>query len=246
MASADQGIRTQYTDTVATVTIDKPSFLNAVDGAMMRELAAAIDRAERDGCLVLRLRATGQDFSIGREHHESPRHEGGTISPEDWTRLAVDVFGAVARFTGIAISEVTGSAFGFSAALALRLDLCIASDRARFAFDEITKGFAPRLVIGQMLGRLDAHTVLKLVVTGRAIDAEEAYVRGLVSELVPDAELSRRVDTLIDELLELDPAGLRAGKRYIRELSTVPLDQRSDFTTDRVRTDFDAGARSPR
>lgn len=240
--NSSQGIIAEHRDQVATITIDSPGHLNAVNGAMMVQLAEAITRAEEQECVLLRLRANGQDFSIGREHFESPRAETGTISPADWTQLAVDVFGAVANFSGISIAEVRGSAFGFSAALALRLDLCVASQDVRFAFDEISKGFAPRLVIGQMLGLLDERTVMKLVVTGRAIDADEAFARGLISYLVPDDLLTTRTDALIEELLQLDADGLRNGKRYIHELRTVPVSDRGEFTTDRVHSDYDRGA----
>lgn len=211
---------------VMRITLNRPDHRNAVDGDMMRAIARAMEEAEAAECLVIRIDAAGEDFSLGRDHTESPRVGSTKWTKEEWTGFTKGVFGGLSSFSGVSVAEVRGRAYGFGAALTATADVAIAADDARLAFDEVPMGFAPRRVMSGLYNRLGERRIKDLVLTGRSVTAQEAHIIGIVTELAPAASLRSATDLRVESLVSHDPRILRHAKMYLGELTKMTSPER--------------------
>jgi enoyl-CoA hydratase/carnithine racemase len=223
-------VHVDFDNAVARVTIDRPGSKNAVDLGMMRDLGSAMREAEERRCRVLVIGAAGEDFSIGRDHYQSPLADPPGSTNQEWVGSAGGAFEALIGFTGISVASVRGIAFGFGCAVATSADICIAADTARFAFDEVPKGFPPKLVMGGLTGRINARLLLDLVSTGRSVDAQEALRIGIATRVVGGLSLEMAVKELTDTLLRNDEAAVRESKRFIKELAAMDSSARAQHS----------------
>ena len=178
---------------VGLIKLNRPKALNALSDALVTELAAAIDAFEADneiGCIVL----TGSEraFAAGADIKEMANHTYMDVYLSDFITKK---WGRVAIARKPVIAAVAGYALGGGCELAMMCDFILAADTAKFGQPEITIGTIPGAGGTQRLTRFDtAYAALARVhddtpITGRTIDAVEAERCGLVSRIVPAADL---------------------------------------------------------
>jgi enoyl-CoA hydratase/carnithine racemase len=182
----------------------------------LRELSGSVD--------VLTLGAEGRDFCLGRDRKEA---KAGT--PYDSFKLVTELNEAFAEFPGIVVSGVRGRAEGFGVGLVMRSDIAIASDGASFILDEVSHGIAPMFIMAAIVDHLSPKRIADLIFTGREVDAAEALQIGFVSRVVPDGEVQGTVDKTAEDLLSRDSDVLRACKRYLKEVRTIPAGGRLPY-----------------
>ncbi|TDC52758.1 enoyl-CoA hydratase/isomerase family protein [Jiangella ureilytica] len=220
--------------TALRITLDRPDHRNAFSGDMMHALVRCLREAEERECAVVSIEAVGEDFCTGRDHNESPK-VSTRWTHEQWRAMTKDVFGAFGAFGGATVAAVKGRAAGFGALLATCCDVTIAADDARLAFDEVVLGFAPRGVMSRLFNRLGERRLTELVLTGRSVPGNEAWVLGLVTEHVAPELLAGRLDETVATLTRHDRTILRAAKSYLAELATMnPADRVRLGTSDRL------------
>jgi len=178
---------------VATIQLDRPKALNALNAAMMGEVAKALSTLESDdaiGCVIL----TGSEkaFAAGADIKE--------MSDNDYLSIYKnDVFEAnhcaIERFRKPIIAAVAGYALGGGCEIAMMCDFIIAADNAKFGQPEINLGVIPGIGGTQRLTRaVGKAKAMDLCLTGRMMDAEEAERSGLVSRVV-------KLDDLMSETM---------------------------------------------
>jgi methylglutaconyl-CoA hydratase len=113
------------------------------------------------------------------------------------------------------IAAVHGPAIAGGAGLAAICDFTLATPSSKFGFTEVRIGFVPALVSAFLALQIDGRHVRDLLLTGRIIDAAEAYRIGLVNEVVAPEELSERVRTLAEALIANSPQSLKTTKHLI-------------------------------
>ena len=190
MAFAD--IRYEVEDGVATVTLNRPDRLNAVNGVMLAELIAAVDQADGDDAVrAVIVTGAGRAFCAGA--HLSG---GETFAHRDETAEEHrDGGGLVAlRIYDLkkpVIAAINGPAVGFGITLTLPMDVRIASTAARIGFVFTRRGIVPEACSTWFLPRLvGIAQAAEWIYTGRVFSAEEARAGGLVSRVVaPEALL---------------------------------------------------------
>jgi enoyl-CoA hydratase len=180
-------IQVEREERVAVITLNRPEVLNALSLELLGELAVAAGELDRDpgvGCLVV----TGSEraFSVGDDIREmQPRtylemYEADF--PAEWD--------AVARVRTPVVAAVAGFALGGGCELAMMCDVLLAADNAKFGQPEIRIGVMPGMGGSQRLTRaIGKPKAMEMCLTGRMIDAVEAERAGLVSRVVPAAEL---------------------------------------------------------
>ncbi|MYW94235.1 enoyl-CoA hydratase [Amycolatopsis rubida] len=172
---------------VAQITLTRPQALNALNLRTMRELteaAADLDRSEDVGAIVL----TGSDraFAAGADIKEMAPRTYSEMHAEDWFAG----WDALTRVRTPLIAAVAGHALGGGCELAMMCDLLLAADTARFGQPEITLGVIPGMGGSQRLTRaIGKAKAMDLILTGRTMKADEAERAGLVSRVVPAADL---------------------------------------------------------
>jgi enoyl-CoA hydratase len=175
---------------VTLVTINRPQALNALSSAVLRDLIAAFkvydaDPAQR--CLV--LTGSGEKaFAAGADIKEMVEKPGAQFYAEDFFAGWQNEFTKPTRKPWIA--AVNGFALGGGCEVAMMADFIIASDNAKFGQPEIKLGVAPGMGGTQRLTRaVGKAKAMDLMLTGRNMGAEEAERAGLVSRVVPLADL---------------------------------------------------------
>jgi 2-oxoglutaroyl-CoA hydrolase len=124
------------------------------------------------------------------------------------------------------LAALQGYCFGVGLELALACDFRVAADDLQIAFPEVTIGMIPGSGGTQRLARLIGLGRAKdIVMRGRRVSAEEARALGLVTEVVPVAELGAAVERVIDDLAGLSPLALAMAKRVLNQAYEGPLAQ---------------------
>ena len=206
---------------VGLVRLNRPTALNALNAALMRELAQAIDGFERDakiGCIVL----TGSDkaFAAGADIKEMADKEFTDVFlgdfAADWHRVAA------ARKPVIA--AVAGFALGGGCELALQCDLIIAADNARFGQPEIKLGIIPGIGGTQRLTHaIGKAKAMDLILTGRMMDAAEAERLGLVARLVPLSNLLEEAFKVAETIAAMSLPSVLAAKEAVNRAFETTL-----------------------
>ncbi len=199
---------------IATLTINRPEVLNALDDAVRARLDEALAAIERDGAVgaVILTGAGDRAFVSGADIRAL-----AAKGPQD--RLAhglAETFWALEHLPKPTIAAVNGFALGGGCELALACDLRIASERARFGQPEVNLGILPGAGGTQRLARLvGVGKAKELIFTGAIIDAAEAKTIGLVNHVVPHAELLPRARELARLILSKGPLAVRLAKAAI-------------------------------
>ncbi len=241
---AFQNIRVEQQGAVGIITLDRPQALNALNAALVAELARALDAFESDpaiGAIVL----TGNDkaFAAGADVKEM----AGKTYPETYLEDFITVgWERVAQCRKPVVAAVAGFALGGGCEIAMMCDIVIAADTARFGQPEIRLGTMPGAGGTQRLTRIVGKAkATDLCLTGRTMDAAEAERVGLVSRIVPAAELlaqavavaaeiaamSRPVVMMVKELINRAyETTLAEGVRFERRLfhSTFAVEDRRE------------------
>lgn len=180
------------TDRVATIQLNRPKALNALNSQVMTEVTAAAAELDKDpGVGAIIVTGNEKAFAAGADIKEMADLSFAEVFEADFFELR-SKFAATRTPT---IAAVAGYALGGGCELAMMCDILIAADTAKFGQPEIKLGVLPGMGGSQRLTRaIGKAKAMDLILTGRTIDAAEAERAGLVSRLVP-------ADTLIDEAL---------------------------------------------
>lgn len=214
----------ETTDAVTLIRLNRPEALNAFNNQLMDEMTAVLDAAEADPgvrCIVI----TGSDraFAAGADIKEMASKSYAEAFTEDfitknWER--------VARCRKPVIAAVAGFALGGGCELAMMCDFIIAAENARFGQPEINLGIVPGAGGTQRLPRYAGKgKAMDMVLTARMMDAAEAERCGLVSRVVPLADLLTTAMDAAKKIASLSPLAVMAAKELVNAAYETPLSQ---------------------
>jgi len=219
-------IRLTVEDGVATITLDRPERLNALNRNLVEELDQALDQVEKDDTVrVLVITGAGEKaFAAGADINEFT----GLTGPDALRHMEKiqQVFLKIERLSKPVIAAVNGYALGGGLELMMACDIAYASETASFGQPEINLGIIPGAGGTQRLPRLVGKMRAKeLILTGERITAAEAYRIGLVNRVVPPGELMDEVRKLCQKLKSKGAVALKLAKAAIEEGSNIPLQE---------------------
>ena len=205
-------------DGIATLTLNRPKSLNAINRKMADELTDALTRLAADTSVrVLLLRGAGDAFCAGGDVRDmagqGPRSADEALEGmARYRRLTL----ALHNFQRPVIAAVDGVAFGAGMSLALLADLVLLSDRARLCLVFQRVGLVPDCGALYTLPRLVGLQQAKaLALTAREINAQEAQAMGLALEVLPAAELHARALQLAQAIAKGSPTALTLTKQAL-------------------------------
>lgn len=215
-------VRVEREGDLAIVTIDRPDKLNALNAEVVEQLGRAFDSV-RDDDSVLGVILTGSGekaFVAGADIGELARMD--SLTGVAVSRAGQEVFLSIERFPKPVLAAVGGYALGGGCELALACHMRLASDNARFGLPEVGLGIIPGYGGTIRLARLvGLGRAIELTLTGEMIGAERAEALGLVSGVVPRAELDERARELMGKVTKNGPVALRMALESIyRALDT--------------------------
>lgn len=199
-------VRSEVVGGVARVTIDRPERRNALDGAVLVGLREALAAVRDDGAVRAVVLTGAGDVAFCAGADLAALGHPGELEP------LADVFEDLWSLGKPSVARVRGYALAGGLGLALACDLVVAADDAVFGTPEIDLGLWPFMVTVPLLRAVAPKRALELMLTGRRVGAVEAERIGLVTRVVPVAELDAAVDELAAALAAKPPGAVRAGR----------------------------------
>lgn len=203
---------------VATVTIDRPDVLNAVDLATEAELIRIWDHIERNNDIrVVVLTGAGErSFCAGADLKNTSNLKG----VDYWAASRPGGFGGIALRETLnvpVIAKVNGFALGGGFEMVLGCDLVVACEEASFGLPEPLVGRLP-LDGGMLLlqRQIPYRQAMAMMLTGQRVKARRALEMGLINEVVVRSELDGAVDRWVQQILACAPLSLKAIKQVVR------------------------------
>lgn len=221
---------------VLWLVLNRPRKLNALNKALLSRVATVLGEAEQDDsvrCVV--LTGAGKAFSAGADIADMT--ERGLESYLDPDRLGS--WETIQNFAKPLIACIDGYALGGGCELAMLCDIIVASENARFGQAEINIGVLPGDGGTQRLPRLVGKGfAMKMILGGEIIDASEAAKRGLVTDLVPAAELPQTVLDLARRIAAKATISVQLAKKAVLHAFEMPLREGLVFERDSVTRAF--------
>ena len=206
---------------VATITLNRPKALNALNQTVMEEVVGALEAFDADTS-VRAIVITGSEkaFAAGADITQ--------MKDQTWPDIKLDRFYAMwERVTTVQtpiITAVSGFALGGGCELAMMGDIILASEKAKFGQPEITLGVIPGMGGTQRLTRaVGKYKAMDLILTGRTMGAEEAERSGLVSRVIPAEGFLDEVATVADTVAAQSAVALAAATEAVDAALNTPL-----------------------
>ena len=214
---------------VASLTLNRPNKLNAFNGAMHKEVAEALGRAEQDKARVLLLTGAGRGFCTGQDLSglsEAEKQDPGHPLEHHYNPL----MRKLAALPFPVLCAVNGVAAGAGANIALGCDLVIAARSAKFIQSFVHVGLAPDAGGTWTLPRLAGQArAMGLMLTGEALSAERAEAWGLIWKVVDDAILMPEALALAARLAAAPTKSLAAIRGALRASWNNTLDRQLEM-----------------
>lgn len=208
-------------DRVATITLNRPEALNALNSQVMTEVttaAAALDDDPAIGAII--ITGSAKAFAAGADIKEMADLSFSQV-------FAADFFAAWGRLGAVRtplIAAVAGYALGGGCELAMMCDILIAADTAKFGQPEIKLGVLPGMGGSQRLTRaIGKAKAMDLILTGRTIDAAEAERAGLVSRVVPAEQLLDEAGAVASTISQMSLSAARMAKEAVNRAYETTL-----------------------
>lgn len=212
-------------DGIATVTLNRPKALNAINQEMTRELGQVVEELERDPAVrvVIITGAGDRAFMAGADITEFQALSA--VEALGFSQRIQALYTRIERLPQPTLAAVNGFALGGGCELTQVCDLVIAAETARFGQPEVNLGVLPGAGGTQRLARLvGRHRAKEICLTGEMLDAHEAYRIGLVNRVVPPDQLMAEARALAEKLREKSAVTLRLIKEAIDEGHDLALE----------------------
>jgi len=211
---------------VATVTLNRPEMRNAFDDALIAALAATFKALDDDEAVrAVVLAGNGPAFCAGADLNWMKRMAGYGYEQNlhDAMGLAV-MLQTIDRMNKPTIARVHGPAFAGGTGLVAACDIALGTPEARFCLSEAKLGLSPATISPYVVRAMGERAARRYFLTAEVFDAEEALRIGMLSGLVPAAQLDAAIDSLLKHLLAGGREALAKIKNLIGAVASGPID----------------------
>lgn len=225
-------------DGVATVTMNRPEVHNAFNAQMIEELTACFrELNENKKISIIILRANGASFSAGadvnwmRDMAQASEEENKADSERLAALMRVINFNAKAT-----MAVVQGLALGGGVGLACCCDMVVAADDARFGLTESRLGLVPAVISPYVIDAIGTRKARRYFQTAEIFNAHKAMDMGIVSDVLPDAELEQWVEKQVSLMQATGPNAKEISKKLVMSVvgRTLPQQKKIDEYTTQV------------
>jgi methylglutaconyl-CoA hydratase len=206
---------------VAHVTLDRPEKRNALDGATIAALRAALEKCAGDPAVrVVQLSGAGAVFCAGADLAEMQAQIDASESENlaHASNLAA-LLGALDSFPKPTLARVNGDGYGGALGLIAACDIVIAVDTARFAFTEVRLGIIPAVVSPFVVAKIGESAARRYFLTAETVSSERLVELGLAHEAVRPEALDAACVRVTDAILKGAPTAQREAKALIRDVA---------------------------
>lgn len=210
----------------ATITLNRPQVINAINGTMLLELQDVVKKVESDREVKVLVVDSAGDRGFGSGIDVAWVKGGQGREGRELRRT----FGAFRYLEKPIIAAIDGYCLGASLELALSCDFLIATERSQFGLPNVKRGIPTTVEAAVLIQCLSILDVKELCYTGDFWDAARAERRGLLTRLVPNDGLSTEVDAWVAKLAEKTPVVMAAEKDIINKWMTTDLENAMEYS----------------
>lgn len=203
---------------IGRLSLNRPELHNAFNIEMIRELIASISYLNKQENIVLiYIAAKGPDFSSGADLNWMKANEKQSSEQHySESKELASLFNTIYNSAKITLAAVQGNVIGGANGIIAAVDISVSAKSACFSFPEVRLGLVPATIAPYILLKTGQGIALEWMLTGRKIDAEEAYRRGLTNHLADDADLDTKCFEIIKMILRNGPEAMYGIKQFLK------------------------------
>src|SRR5438874_2146065 len=220
-------INVERQDGVGRLTLNRPEVRNAFDDSLIAALAKTFAELDADPSVrVVVLAGNGPAFCAGADLNWMKRMAGYSYDENlRDARALADMLATLDRLDKPTIARVHGPAFAGGTGLVAACDIAVGTPEAKFCFSEAKLGLSPATISPYVLRAIGPRAASRYFLTAEVFSAEEALRIGLLSAMVPAAELDAFIGRLLDNLLAGGSAAHARIKDLVRDVVSRPIDE---------------------
>ncbi len=223
-------------DKVARISLNRPEVHNAFNSTMIRELADAFEKAQKDESVrVVVLTGLGESFCAGADLNwmrEIIRYSYEQNLKES-TEVA-ELMHQIYTLPKPTLARINGATIGGGNGLFSACDIAIASERAKFGLSEVKIGLVPAAISPYVMRRIGESAAHELFLTGERFDARRALEIGLVNKVVLHEELDKKVEEVIRLLLSSGPEAIASCKELLHKVPAMSDEEAKAYTAEMI------------
>ncbi|RMD93266.1 MAG: enoyl-CoA hydratase [Calditrichaeota bacterium] len=223
---AFENILFEVKNKIAYLTINRPQVLNALNWKTMQELRTAFEQVKEDdqaGGIIL-TGAGEKSFVAGADIKELATKD--PVGAKEFSLASQEILHSIEHFPKPVIAAINGYCLGGGCELAMACHMRIASENAKLGQPEVNLGIIPGNGGTQRLPRLVGKgRALELILTGKMIDAQEAYRIGLVNRVVPQDQLIATAEQILQEIFSKGPVAIKLALEAVTHGLEMPLEE---------------------
>ncbi len=226
----EEGIIYQKEGKIARVIINRPRKMNSITKAMGEELnrIAEVINSDEEVAVVLLTSEGVRAFSTGSDINML-----GQYGTPYQLRNRLDYCAAIRNIRKPVVAKVKGYALGGGLELLMATDIRIADETSVYAVSEVGHGWTSGSGATQLLARqIGYNRAAELVLTGKSIDANEAYRLGIVNQIVPQTEIDEYVENMLDSMSKQSSTAMQLIKQNLRASQNMPMDMGLQYEND--------------
>ena len=213
-------------DGIGRVTLNRPDVRNAFDDALIAALTSAFRELDQDSSVrAVVLAGNGPAFCAGADLNWMKRMSGYSYEQNlSDARALAEMLATLDTLDKPTVARVHGAAFAGGTGLVAACDIAIGTPEAKFCFSEAKLGLSPATISPYVMRAIGARAASRYFLTAEVFDAAEALRIGLLSALVPAAELDKTVETITRHLLDGGSEAHARIKDLVRQVAGRPID----------------------
>ena len=225
----------EKTEYIITIWLNRPEVHNAMNELMIEELTDVFTSTTDEEIRAVLLRGKGKSFCAGADlnYMKEIASFGIADNKADSMKLA-NLFNSIYSYPIPTIALVHGSAFGGANGLLAACDIVLAEENTTFAFSEVKLGIAPATIAPFVIKRIGEFGAKELMITGKRFKGPEALKWKLVNDSLPEEELEKKLQQLIEEIKRNGPKAVRATKKLIHSIVASDIDKLIEYTGDLI------------
>jgi len=214
----------QCEEEIATIALTVPEKRNAISSQMITDLLGALLRAEEDPARAVILTGSGKAFCAGMDLDElqSISKQSLQKSLEDARRMSKMLY-RLFSFPKPVICAINGAAIGGGCGLVTVADIALAVPEAKFSYSEVRIGFMPAIVAVFLRRQIGDRHARPLLLTGKIIDAAEAFRIGLIAEIVSAEALMERARAIARSIIAASPTAVARTKHFLLKFDETAI-----------------------
>ena len=209
-------------DHILTITLNRPEKKNAMNPVMMNEIVYALNYAHyRNDVWVVLIRANGDVFSAGADLKAFAGNKDEKKSTIPVPIEQVVIGDAFVHLHKPCIARIHGNVYAGAHLIVGGCTHVIASKSVQFSLPEVKRGIWPMQVMASLAPLMSSRQLLDYCMRAKSLSAEEAFKRGLVTQIVDSAELDKAVSDLVEDIKTQSPSAIRLGLKAWDELKSI-------------------------